>query len=624
MGIELTEDQIFACMKLEHWWDSDSNQLFNLSGQAGSGKAQPIDTIIPTPNGNIKLGDLQLGDYVFNRHGDPVKVIGIYEQGELEAFKVTFDDDRSTICNDEHLWTIVNNDGSESTKTLRDIRLSSKKTKIHVQEAVKYSEKNFNLKVSDIIDIINNGSIPEEYFYGSIAERSLILMGLFDTTTKSNQKIFRCPLHKYSLITDTERLMSSLGYLYEETKDDKYYYLYMRNDKYTYITDIKDLGYKVTMRCIVVDDPESLYLTNDFIVTHNSTIIRHFIERINLPYKNVIFCAFSGKAAARLAKEGLSAKTIHSAIYNYVELYDRDEHGRIKFKENGKPKKIHKFELKEKLGKNIKLIVVDEAGMVPENIAKDLMSFDVPIVAIGDRCQLNPIFGKPYFLDNPDVHMTQVMRQKEGDPIIYLANEILKGHRLQYGVYGKSAVIRKSDLSMFQFRDADIVLTATNRLRQSINNMYREEIKKFKSLDMLHIGEKVICRKNNWSKSIGGIYLTNGTSGFVDDIDRSSLTKNGTMEMDFRPDYTKKVYRNLIFDYNHMFNIEKEDDNSAYRKKLINIFEFGYAITVHLSQGETFNKVLFLNDNFFNDPEDRKRLDYTAITRASDSIIIVQ
>ena len=100
MGIELNNDQIYAIYDLESWWSKQNEQVFEISGAAGTGKAQPVDTIIPTPNGNIQLGQLKVGDFVFNRYGKPVQVLGVYDQGMKKVFKVTFNDGRSTLCND--------------------------------------------------------------------------------------------------------------------------------------------------------------------------------------------------------------------------------------------------------------------------------------------------------------------------------------------------------------------------------------------------------------------------------------------------------------------------------------------------------------------------------------------
>ncbi len=357
--------------------------------------------------------------------------------------------------------------------------------------------------------------------------------------------------------------------------------------------------------------------------TGKTTLVRYFIDRLGLSLENVLFVAYMGKAASILQRNGLPAKTIHSAIYDYVEKLDRDENGHIIIKENGKPKLKHFFELKDHISKKIKLIVLDEASMVDEPIGKDLMSFNIPIITLGDLDQLPPVFGKPFFLQNPNVRLKQIMRQAEGNPIIWLCQQVLAGKELKYGVYGNSAIIKKSEITDYHFKNSDIVITGTNRLRYNINNYCREYIKGIRKLEYPHIGEKVICRKNNWNQCLkGGIYLTNGTSGFVDYIYRDSYNKK-TMKMDFRPDFTKSIFRNIEFDYKHMYAIpgqESEENNFGfYYDKM----EYAYAITCHASQGSQYGKVLYMHEDFMRDPEDRKKLIYTALSRAIESVIVV-
>lgn len=357
--------------------------------------------------------------------------------------------------------------------------------------------------------------------------------------------------------------------------------------------------------------------------TGKTTLVRYFIDRLGLSLENVLFVAYMGKAASILQRNGLPAKTIHSAIYDYVEKFDRDENGHIIIKENGKPKLKHFFELKDHISKKIKLIVLDEASMVDEPIGKDLMSFNIPIITLGDLDQLPPVFGKPFFLQNPNVRLKQIMRQAEGNPIIWLCQQVLAGKELKYGVYGNSAIIKKSEITDYHFKNSDIVITGTNRLRYNINNYCREYIKGIRKLEYPHIGEKVICRKNNWNQCLkGGIYLTNGTTGFVDYIYRDSYNKK-TMKMDFRPDFTKSIFRNIEFDYKHMYAIpgQENEENSFgfYYDKM----EYAYAITCHASQGSQYGKVLYMHEDFMRDPEDRKKLIYTALSRAIESVIVV-
>lgn len=80
-----------------------------ISGPSGVGKAQPVDTVIPTPDGHRTLGDIKVGDYVFDRCGNPTEVIGVFPQGRMDNWKVTLADGRFTYCNNEHLWSVYEN-----------------------------------------------------------------------------------------------------------------------------------------------------------------------------------------------------------------------------------------------------------------------------------------------------------------------------------------------------------------------------------------------------------------------------------------------------------------------------------------------------------------------------------
>ena len=664
MGIEMNNEQIYAGYQIEHWWNSNSKQLFQISGAAGTGKCQPIDTLIPTPNGIRKLKDIKIRDMVYNRNGKPVEVVGEFSQGTKEVYEVTLDDGRKTLCNSSHLWTYydIHHKSLLQTVPLKEMIENGVKNdfdtyyyKIPLTKAVEYSFKDFKYDPY-IIGYYSNDvkDIPEDYLYGNITQRLSLIQGVFDNNhhyIKINKKEktlkWRFKLLKKSFIELIRDVLFSLGYssiisknnelilnlnnpqefnFFRYDRKGKEIKLIKNNDENNgnYIINIKSLGYKTEMKCIYVDDDEHLYLTNNYIVTHNTTLVRYAIDRLGLTYDEVLFVAFMGKAATCLARNGLPAKTIHSTIYDYEKVLARDENGKIIFKENGKPKMVSKFIKKDRLNKNIKLIVVDEGSMVEESIAKDLMSYGIPIIVLGDLNQLPPVFGKSFFLTNPDVVLTQIMRQAENDPIVWLSQEVLSYHPLKIGVYGNSAVISKDDLNEYHMRNADIIITGTNKLRYNVNNYIRERIKGYKNFDYPHMGEKIICKKNNWSKSIGeGMYLTNGTTGFVENVYKDTF--NGkTMTIDFRPDYSKKSFKNVTFDYNHLYAVPgQEDDNNDFTSHFNDKIEFGYAITTHSSQGSQWNKVLYLSENFLRSNEDKKKLLYTGITRAQKSITIV-
>lgn len=359
--------------------------------------------------------------------------------------------------------------------------------------------------------------------------------------------------------------------------------------------------------------------------TGKTTLVMYLIDRLGLKLSEVLFVAYMGKAATQLARNNLPAKTIHSAIYDYEYSPAKDEDGHFIILPNGKKKMKGEFVLKDRLPKRIKLIVVDEGGMVPEKIALDLLSYNLPIIVLGDLNQLPPVFGKPYFLKNPDSILRKIMRQKEGDPIVWLSQQVLDGKRLQPGVYQNSSVIRRSEITDYLFKHSDIVLTERNLIRHSVNNYYREYLRKYRKLDRPNVGEKIICRKNNWDLCVGnGFYLTNGMTGVVEDVNMASF--NGkTIKINFLPDFINKPFCSIPISYRHLFGVDEDiSENDLQGERYLDKFEFAYAITVHSSQGSQYPNVTFLEDESGVWSHDvKRRILYTAITRAMDRITFV-
>lgn len=89
----------------------------------GTGKAHPNDELIPVADerGYVRIGMLKVGDRVFDEHGDPVTVTGVFPQGVLREYKVVTNKGQSTRCNDEHLWTVRIDDGEWQTLSLREL-----------------------------------------------------------------------------------------------------------------------------------------------------------------------------------------------------------------------------------------------------------------------------------------------------------------------------------------------------------------------------------------------------------------------------------------------------------------------------------------------------------------------
>lgn len=368
--------------------------------------------------------------------------------------------------------------------------------------------------------------------------------------------------------------------------------------------------------------------------TGKSFIIKYLIESLeDITMDNVLFVAFVGKAAIQMTRSGVNACTIHSAIYYPVEVSARDENGKVIKKEGRELKKIL-FKKRENLDPTVKLIVVDEAAMVDKKLAQDLLSYKIPIIALGDKHQLPPIFGDSAFLNHPDFELTEIMRQKAGSSILGLAQEIINSKYIYLTpktVDENLCIIRKKDFfeagGEKSLLKADVVICGKNSTRDELNKLIRRLYLDKMGYDVDHvpeliIGEKIICRKNNWFAQVENINLINGLIGYVTDIDPESLTSE-TVKINFKPDFIKSEFCDLRLNLKYFLgNMQVKNliKNSSFDRG--ELFELGYAITCHLSQGSQYKKVIVFCERL-GDNEYFKKWLYTAVTRASEKLIVV-
>ena len=97
-----------------------------LLAQPGTGKAHPNDELIPVadPRGYVRIGLLKVGDRVFDEHGEPVTVTGVFPQGMKREYVVVTNTGDCVRCNDEHLWNVrslTKKDSMWETMSLREI-----------------------------------------------------------------------------------------------------------------------------------------------------------------------------------------------------------------------------------------------------------------------------------------------------------------------------------------------------------------------------------------------------------------------------------------------------------------------------------------------------------------------
>ncbi|THA82077.1 helicase-related protein [Streptomyces sp. A0592] len=98
-----------------------------LQGEVGSGKAQPLDSLVLTPTGFRPMGDIEVGDEVVVPSGEIALVGGVFPQGERDVWRVVLSDGSAVECDDEHLWIVGTSRGWDRDQepevlTTREIR----------------------------------------------------------------------------------------------------------------------------------------------------------------------------------------------------------------------------------------------------------------------------------------------------------------------------------------------------------------------------------------------------------------------------------------------------------------------------------------------------------------------
>ena len=282
---------------------------------------------------------------------------------------------------------------------------------------------------------------------------------------------------------------------------------------------------------------------------------------------------------------------------------------------------------RKKLEKKFKLIVCDEASMLPQEMIDLLLSHNVHILFLGDSEQLPPIDGCQTILDNPHVFLTEITRQALDNPIIKLSMDIRNGESFEYGGDKRCRIMPTNKVSNGLLLGADQIIVGKNITRHKIN----EYIRRLKWQDEYTFdpknGEKCICLKNHWN-TVGsnGDPLINGQIGNLYNIQIIEEYPYGKIIIaDFFSD-DGGLYKELKIDYNLLVDgkptINKDNWKDFVGFSKLYEFAFGYAITCHKSQGSEFDKVV-VYDEAFGDEEQKKRWRYTAVTRAAKQLVVV-
>lgn len=161
------------------------------------GRAQPLTSIVMTPNGPVTMGSLKVGDLVLGSNGQPIRVLGVYPQGKKDTYQVEFIDGSSTICCGEHLW---------STQTLSEKRHSkgfTVKDTLSIKENLcnKYHQHNHRIPVLSAPAQFYGSDVPvDPYLLGALIGDGCLHEDVTVTFCNADQELLDnmrriCPLH---------------------------------------------------------------------------------------------------------------------------------------------------------------------------------------------------------------------------------------------------------------------------------------------------------------------------------------------------------------------------------------------------------------------------------------------
>lgn len=355
----------------------EGRAIYGIGGETNVGKAQPCSLNFLTPDGNKRFGDLVVGDRVFGKNGTPIKITHIHPQGIKKIYEVKFMDGRKTYCCAEHLWTVWNSHKMRydtlSTEVIKykieNFKAYQKRLQVPLCEPVEFgSNHNLVIPPYEIAGVSTTKRvdeeclskfIPDEYMCSSVDDRLHLIAGFLDTNgyiTKSSS--IEILLNNEDMINQLAFIVRSLGgnaivsdtYKWYKGEHHRYHKIRIRfsyklksrlslisrkynrllkfgENKKQYIhnsiVSITEYSNEEAM-CITVDAPDALYLTNDFIVTHNSLLVGNIVTNVIRQQRDVVLITlemsekrYSKRISGMLT--GLAIDSLKDQIEDYQE-----------------------------------------------------------------------------------------------------------------------------------------------------------------------------------------------------------------------------------------------------------------------------------------------------------------
>lgn len=253
------------------------------------GKALLDSELIYTPHGSKKIGFADIGDIIYGDDGKLTTIVGVYPQGFVDTYKVTFEDGRSVVCCGQHQWKVKYHGDYKVMSTMGIIHSDFSKMTIDMGDAVDFPERRwlispqlmgslvasflcgatdriFKLSKKEMDDVIYSSKKQKELFISSFMK---ISCGI-----STGDDRFKVVYKSEYIISFVRRIFWSMGYYCVMDGDDMYI---SKTHNRLRISDIDYYGkYKAT--CIEVDNKSHQFLATNFVVSHNTTIMSSLLQ----------------------------------------------------------------------------------------------------------------------------------------------------------------------------------------------------------------------------------------------------------------------------------------------------------------------------------------------------------
>lgn len=287
-GLSELRDNEWLFAEILQQAEQENKGIF-MFGTRRFGKALLDSEIVYCEGHEKKIGDISVGDYIYDDSGHLTEVTGVYPQGKVMTYRVTFEDGRNAICCGEHLWE-VKTGGKWTVKKLKEISmLDYKSMSIPICKPIDYPNSKLPIPASAygsmlasyltgyIDDVPYDYRISRSFLRSSIKQKEFFINSFIKSLNGvvTGNEEFVINTGDMNIVKFVLRMFWSSGW-YSKLDGNK---LILSNTLDSVKIRSIDVYGKYTATCITVNNESKLFLTTNYIVTHNTAIMSSFLAR---------------------------------------------------------------------------------------------------------------------------------------------------------------------------------------------------------------------------------------------------------------------------------------------------------------------------------------------------------